>query len=230
MAPPQPPMPAPPPPQIPYQPQPPQQFSPMPTQYPPPGPIPVIGMPPPAPAKGHGWVWGIVIVGAIVYGLYYLTTHDQQNQQPNQNPQTQPQGQQPGNQPQGQQPGNQPQGQQPGGQPQGQQPGQGGAGGTDNIAQQQKFTFNPVNQNGTVEITQATWENDSNVTITSATLECAQFDAQNQIIQASIMQTTLNGPLSPGQNTTFPSFQMGQVQQGVQEVKCGIVQVVPASQ
>jgi hypothetical protein len=201
----------------------------MPPQYPPPGPIPVIGMPPPAPAKGHGWVWGIVIVGAILYGLYYLGTHDQPNQQPNQQPQQQqPGGQQPGGQqPGGQQPG----GQQPGGQqPGGQQPGQGGGGGNNNLAQQQKFNFNPVNQNGTVEITQAVWENDSQTTIASATLECAQFTAQNQIIQASVMQTGLNGPLPPGQQMTFPSFQMGTVQQGVQEVKCGIVQVVPANQ
>jgi hypothetical protein len=162
-----------------------------------------------------------------------------QAQQPGPQAQPGPQGQQPG--PQGQQPG--PQAQQPG--PQGQQPGgpQGGPGagpqaqpggpqgpGTNNqaLVQEQEFDWKGQPQNGYVEITQSEWKNNSNVTMQSATLLCAQLTAQNQVMATN--QVTLNGPLPPGQAMTFPAFQIGQLAQGVSNVKCAIVAVTPATQ
>ena len=64
------------------------------------------------------------------------------------------------------------------------------------------------------------------MTIQSATLECVQLNASNQVLKQ--MQITLNGPLGPGQTMTFPQFQLGQLAQGVTQVSCRIVAVVPA--
>lgn len=54
-----------------------------------PGQMPIImGAPPQAPANNNNMLWGVIIVGAILYGLYYIGTHDQ-----NQNQGTAPTGQ-----------------------------------------------------------------------------------------------------------------------------------------
>ncbi len=175
----------------------------MPPQYPqyPAGPVAIAGMPPAAPARGRGLVWGIVLVAAAGGGYYYYTHNQQSQTQPSQ---TQPSQTQPG--------------------PQGQ------GGNNQALAQQQQFTFQASNQNGVVEITQAQWTNGSNVTIQSATLQCGQVDANNNVIQASIFQTMLNGPLGPGQSTTFQSFQIGPLQQGANDARCVIAAVTPATQ
>ena len=167
---------------------------------------------------------GIIVLAA---GAWYYYTHNMQQQQPSNQPAGQqpgPQGQQPG--PQGQQPG--PQGQQPG--PQGQQPGGQGQGAPDPLVQAQKFTCNAVPQNGVVEITQGAWTNGATVTVQSATLACAQSDGNGNIIQASLFQTMLNGPLGPGQSTTFNTFSIGQEQQGAEGAGCAIVAATAANQ
>lgn len=56
-----------------------------------PGQIPIMMAPPP-PAKSNNWLWGVIIVGAILYGLYYIGEHDQQNQGQNPPVQNQPGG------------------------------------------------------------------------------------------------------------------------------------------
>lgn len=61
----------------------------------------------------------------------------------------------------------------------------------------------------------------------SATLECVQYAANGQTITQQ--QITLNGPVQPGQTFTFPTFQMGQMAQGLAKVNCGIVGVTPAN-
>ena len=76
-----------------YPPPPPQPFTGMPPQFPPPqGQIPIImGAPPGAqPAKNNTLLY-VVIAAAVLYGLYYVGTHDQ-NQTPGGTPagQTQP--------------------------------------------------------------------------------------------------------------------------------------------
>jgi len=201
-----------------------------------------VAMPPQVPARKSGMMWlGIIIVAA---GGYYYYTHymHPQGQTPGNPPQSQPAPQnQPGPQsqpgPQGQTPpqgqpgipGQQPgaPGQQPASYP-GQQPGgQGQPGGNNQaLVQQQQFAWKGAPEGGYAEITQAAWKNGSNVTIQSATLDCVEFNANNQAIAQ--MQTTLNGPAAPGQILTFSQIRMGQLAQGVSQVKCRIVAVVPA--
>ena len=133
-------------------PQPVQPFAGMPPQYPPPHvPIPVMAMPPAAPAKGNTWLWGVIIVGGILYGLYYIGTHNQQNPGQTPTPQAQP-------------------GQQPGGQG---NPNQA-------VIQAQRFTGSYNAVNGTVQVTQGQWLNGSNVPLAAARLGCEQLDANGQ--------------------------------------------------
>jgi hypothetical protein len=173
-----------------------------------------MGAPPVAPAKGRGWLWGVLVVGATLCGLYYIGTHDKQNQ--GQTPA--PQAQAPGPQAQ---PGAQPQ------QPGIQQPaGQGQGGGNPVLVQSQHFQGRWDGVNGYVRLSQAQWQNGSNMTIQSATLECVQFAQTGQTITQ--MRTTLNGPAQAGQTVSFGPFQMGQMAQGLAKVQCGIVGVNPA--
>jgi len=201
-----------------------------------PGPIPIVmGAPPHAPAKSHGWLWGVIIVFGILYGLYYIGTHNQPSQNPGQTPAPQTQPGTPG--PQAQNPGAPGPQAQPGAFPQpqpgypGQQPGypqQPGGQGNPNqaLVQAQQFAGRWDNVNGTIQVSQAQWRNGANVSLQAATLECGQFAQTGQMI--THMQTTLNGPAQPGQTVTFPTFQMGQLVQGVAKVQCGIVGVTPA--
>jgi hypothetical protein len=181
-----------------------------------------MGVPPQAPAKGNGWLWGGIAVVVLV-GLYYIGTHNQQNQQtPSQTPTPQIQPAAPGPQAQPQtQPAEQPQ--QPSEEPQ-QPEGQGG--GNQALVQAQQFAgrWDPVN--GYVQVSNAQWRNGSNVAMQSATLECVQYAQSGQPITQT--RDTLNGPALPGQTITFPTFTMGEMQEGLAKVQCGIVGVAPA--
>ncbi len=217
-------------------------MAPYPQAYPGPGQIPyVMPMAPPTQVKGRGWLWGVIVVVAILIGLYYIGKTHQQTQTPGQNPTQQP-GTAPGQQPvqgqQGQNPAQQPgtaPGQQPG---QGQQPGVGqqpytpsggqgqGQGGNQALVQQQKFAGRWDAVNGMVQISNGSWRNNSNAALQSATLECAQFAANGTMISHS--NITLTGPVQPGGTDSFRAFTMGAIQQGMAKVDCGIVGVTPA--
>jgi hypothetical protein len=221
-------------------------MAPYPQGYPVPGQMPVMmPMAPPTPVKGRGWVWGVIAVVVILGGLYYIGKTHQQTQTPGQNPTQQP-GTAPGQQPvqgqQGQNPTQQPgtaPGQQPyqGQQPYpGQQPGVGqqpytpaggqGQGGNPALVQQQKFAGRWDAVNGMVQISNASWRNNANVAMQSATLECAQFAANGTVITHA--NITLTGPVQPGGTDTFSPFTMGAIQQNLAKVDCGIVGVTPA--
>jgi hypothetical protein len=45
-----------------------------------PGQIPIMAAPPEVP-KHHGAAWWVVIIGGVLFGLWYIGTHDQQSQQ-----------------------------------------------------------------------------------------------------------------------------------------------------
>lgn len=208
-------------------PPPPQGYAPPPQGYAPPPaypgqpPIPIIMGAPPVQSKRHVWVWVVVIIILVLYGLYYIGTHDNQAQQGT-NPQTQqPAPVQPGVQ--GQQPGAQPgayPAQQPGGQGQ-----QGGA--NVSLAQQESFSGQVGEANGQVQISNGRWTNNATVAVQSVTLECIQFDANGA--QLTRTQNSLNGPLQPQSSTTFNPFQMGAVVQGATRAQCGIVGAIPAN-
>lgn len=184
-----------------YPPPPPAQpFTGMPPQFPPPqGQIPIImGAPPGAlPAKNNTLLY-VVIAAAVLYGLYYVGTHDQN--------------QTPGGTPAGQtQPG-------PGG------GGGGGGGGNDAIIAAQKFTEGGYNAvNGQIQVTQGQWLNGSNVPLQAARLGCSQMDANGQELTQD--QVTLTGPAPPGATVTLPTFSIGAEAQGAAKVNCKITAV-----
>ncbi len=62
-----------------------------PQYYPAPGQIPII-MPQAVP-RHHGGIWWVIIIAAVLFGLWWIGTHDQQSQQPGTAP---PGGAQPG--------------------------------------------------------------------------------------------------------------------------------------
>jgi hypothetical protein len=198
----------------------PQPFAPAPVPgaYPSPGAVPIVAMPQ-AQQKGKGWLWGLIIVGAVLYGLYYIGTHNQQStgtpgatpaQQPGTTPATAPS---PSGAPQ---PGTPVQ---PGG------PGPGGPNAA--LVQQQRFSGAYRAYNGSVQIYDVRWTNGSNSTIQTATLECAQYTANDEVLAQNV--TTLNGPVQPGGTGTYNPFLMGTVVQGTSFVNCGIIAVTPAN-
>jgi hypothetical protein len=136
-----------------YPPPPPAQpFAGMPPQFPapPPGQFPVImGAPPAAPASKNPLIW---LIGAgVIFGLWYIGSHDQAQNPPATAPQTQP------GQPGGQ--GNQNQA----------------------IIAAQKFSEGGYNaDNGQIQVTQGQWLNGSNVALAAAMLGCEQMDANGQ--------------------------------------------------
>jgi hypothetical protein len=91
----------------------------------------------------------------------------------------------------------------------------------------QSFSGRWVPTNGTVEVSDGKWSNNSTVNIQSATLECVQYDASGSTLTQ--MQTTLNGPTPPQTTSSFGPFPMGAIQQNMSKVNCGIVGVNPGT-
>jgi hypothetical protein len=204
-----------------------------------PGPIPVMGMPPPvAPQKKNSLMWGVIAIALAAGGWYYYND-TRQTQTPPANVPTQPATAptQPATAPT--QPGGGPNpaaapgpaaGPVPGGAPPA-APAPGGApdGGGANAAlvNLQSFSGRWVPTNGTVQVSDGKWSNNSTVNIQSATLECVQYDAAGSTLTQ--MQTTLNGPTPPQTTSSFGPFPMGAIQQNMSKVNCGIVGVNPGT-
>ncbi len=201
----------PPPPQSYAAPPPPPQGYPVPPQpgYGAPGPIPVV-MPAADGAKKNNMMWLAIAVAVAAGGWYYY------HQQPTPTPQTQNPPVQPGGAPP--QPATPAQ---PGG------PGPGGPNAA--LVQQQQWSSQEQPVNGSVQVQNGKWVNGSAVGITSAVLECDQYDANQTVLAQNQTNLTLsNPPLTPGGNATFNSFNAGQIVQNVNSVNCGIVAVTPA--
>ena len=195
-----------------YPPPPPQGYAAPPPQgyvappvYPGQSPIPIVMGVPPAQSKRHGWIWVVVII-AVLYGLYYIGTHNQKTQQ---QPQVQPA--QPGQPVAGGQPGT---------------PGQQG-GGNATLAQMQSFTGQVGESNGQVLISNGQWTNNATVAVQSVTLECIQYNANGSRLTQT--QNILNGPVQPQSSTSFNPFHMGAVVQGATRAQCGIVGATAAN-
>lgn len=219
-------------------PPPPGYGAPPPPGYGAPGPIPVIGMPPPvAPQKKNSAMWGVIAIALAAGGWYYYHNNMQTQTPPANPPLTAPQ---PGGAPPtapgpaaGPVPGAAPgpaAGPVPGGAPPA-APAPGGApdGGGANAAlvNLQSFSGRWVPSNGTVQVSDGKWSNNSTVNIQSATLECIQYDAGGATLTQ--MQTTLNGPTPPQTTSSFGPFPMGAIQQNMSKVNCGIVGVNPGT-
>ena len=212
---------APPPPVYAAPPPPPQAYPPPPQGYPAPppagygapGPIPVV-VPPVEGAKKNNTLWIVIAIAAAVGGWYYYQNHQPTTATtPPTAPQTAPQ---------------------PGGAPPAPatpaQPGGPGPGGPNAaLVQQQQWSSTEAPANGQVQVQNGKWVNGSQVAITSAVLECDQYDANQTVLAQNQTNLTLsNPPLTPGNNATFNNFNAGQIVQNVNSVNCGIVDVTPA--
>lgn len=176
-----------------------------------PGPIPVV-MPAADGAKKNNTLWLVIAVAAAAGGWYY---YHQQHPTPAPTTQTQPAPQPGGAPPQPATPA------QPGG------PGPGGPNAA--LVQQQQWSSQEEPANGYVQVQNGKWVNGSAVGITSAVLECDQYDANQTVLAQNQTNLTLsNPPLTPGGNATFNNFNAGQIVQNVNSVNCGIVAVTPA--
>lgn len=173
--------------------------APPPQFYPAPGQIPIMTTPQEVP-KHHGWIWGVIIVAGILYGLYYIGSHDKQSQ---------PQGQNPT-----QQPGTAP------------QPGGPNAA----LLKQQVFTSQWRVANGDVQLFNQKWDNRSNVTIVAASAECDQLDQSGSVLSKKPidLEDQTDAALQPGYTKEFDDLDIGPAVQGVSSLNCGIVSVTPA--
>jgi hypothetical protein len=177
--------------------------APYPQYYPAPGQIPIMPMPQEVP-KHHGAAWWIVIIAGILFGLWWIGTHDQQSQQPAPTP------------------------------PPGGAPPTGGAppaaGPNAGAAAQQAYTTDWNVVNGDVHLSNQKWTNNSNVTIQSADLECDQIDQTGaDAAQKHVDLTDQTGAsIKPGDTEQFGDLDLGPAVPNLTKVNCGIVGVTPA--
>jgi hypothetical protein len=92
------------------------------------------------------------------------------------------------------------------------------------LAKLQVFNAHWQAVSGFVQISNGVWTNNATVPIQSSTLECDQYDANNNNLDQ--MTTTLNGPVQPAANVTFNPFNMGAVATNMNHVTCTITHVV----
>lgn len=200
------------------------QQDPPPAQHPfPIGFAPAMPMPP-APAKRSGWIWALVIGGAILFGLYYHDTHSKQTAGQTPPPVGPPAPQAQPNQPAV--PG------QPG-VPGGQQPvpqAQPGNSGSNvpyaTLLHDQEFAGGSRKSGAYVQVINARWTNHASIPVQSAVVECDHLDGNGRTLSRPL--GTLNGPVQPGRTATFNPFDMGQAEPSLKRVNCFIEAVTPA--
>jgi hypothetical protein len=159
---------------------------------------------PPAQNKGIlGTVVVVVIVAAIGYYFYqnYQKTHS------NTNPPTSstPPASQPGPSTNPPAPGN---------------------GGNAALLQQQDLSAQWQATGGFVVVT-AKWSNGSTVNLSTAVMECDQFDGNGT--ELSQFRVTLNGPTPANTWSSYSNIRMGAVANGMSKLACKIAHVTPAS-
>jgi hypothetical protein len=178
--------------------------APYPQYYPPPGQIPMMAVPPQEVPKHHGAAWWVVIIAGVLFGLWWIGTHDQQSQQPA----TPPAG---------------------GAPPTGGAPP--AAGPNAGAVAQQAYTTNWNVVNGDVHLSNQKWVNNSNVTIQSADLECDQYDQTGaDLAQKHVQLTDQTGAsIKPGDTEQFGDLDLGPAVPNLTKVNCGIVGVTPAA-
>jgi len=100
-----------------------------------------------------------------------------------------------------------------------------GAGDPAALVNQQTFNAHWEDQSGTLMLTTATWANNSNTNITSATLQCRQYN--NSGTDLSEYRVTLNGPTNAGASSSFSNISLGATANGMTRVDCSIIHVKP---
>lgn len=94
------------------------------------------------------------------------------------------------------------------------------------LVQQQSFAAQWQDESGMLVLTSAKWTNSANVTLSSATVQCEQYNAVGTDL--SQYRTTLNGPVQPNTVSTYSNIQIGAVAAGMSKVNCDVVHVKPA--
>ncbi|MFP5230173.1 MAG: hypothetical protein ACLGXA_21360 [Acidobacteriota bacterium] len=89
----------------------------------------------------------------------------------------------------------------------------------------QTFNAHWQDQSGMLMLTTATWSNNSNTNITSATLQCRQYNSAGTDL--SEYRITLNGPTNAGTSSSFSNISLGATASGMTRVDCSIVRVNP---
>ena len=91
------------------------------------------------------------------------------------------------------------------------------------LVQQQSFSAQWQSENGMLVLTSAKWTNSANVTLSAATVQCEQYNAEGTDL--SQYRVTLNGPTEPNTASTYSNIQMGAVATGMSKVNCDVVHV-----
>jgi hypothetical protein len=156
-------------------------------------------MPPQAPAQSGNKMWTWIVVAVLAVGGYYYYTH-RAPAAPAATPAATP--------------------------PAAPAPGAPTPGAGDNAALAKLQVFNAHWQavSAFIQISNAVWTNNATVPIQSSTLECDQYDANNNDLDQ--MSSTLNGPVQPAANATFNPFNMGAAAANMTHVSCTITRVV----
>jgi hypothetical protein len=180
---------------------PPQPFAAVPVAYPPQIPV-AMPMPPQAPAQSGNKMWTWIVVIALAAGGYYYYTHRAPA-----TPATPPAATPPAATP-----------------PAAPAPGAPKPGDNAAVAKLQVFNAHWQAVNGFIQISSGSWTDNATVPLQSSTLECDQYDANNNDLDQ--MTTTLNGPIQPAATLTFNPFNMGAVATNMNHVTCSITHVV----
>lgn len=89
----------------------------------------------------------------------------------------------------------------------------------------QDFNAHWQDQSGMLMLTSATWKNNSTTNISSATLQCRQFNAAGTDL--SEYRVNLTGPTNAGDTSTFSNVSLGATATGMTKVDCAIIHVKP---
>ncbi len=154
-----------------------------------------------SPKKGRLGIVAVILIVAAVAWYYYNRSQHSASAAPASNPPTQPAA--------------------PSGPPS-------GSGGQANAALVKLQTFDAhwQDQSGMLILTTATWTNNSDTNIASATLQCRQYNAAGTDL--SEYRVTLNGPTHAATESTFSNISLGATATGMAKVDCTIVHVKPA--
>ena len=91
------------------------------------------------------------------------------------------------------------------------------------LVQQQSFNAQWQDESGMLVLTSAKWTNSANVTLSSATVQCEQYNADGTDL--SQYRITLNGPTGGNTTSSYSNVQIGAVATGLSKVNCDVVHV-----
>lgn len=91
------------------------------------------------------------------------------------------------------------------------------------LVQQQSFSAQWQEESGMLVLTSAKWTNGADVTLSAATVQCEQDNADGTDL--SQYRVTLNGPTEGNTTSSYSNIQMGAIASGMSKVNCDVVHV-----